>query len=109
MRAWPDRDAFLLDEPGLNREGAEFLARAGAIVIGGDNIALEQLPSVDPDNWVPVHTYLLAEAGVPIMEVVNLEEIAAEELYEFAFVGAPLKLRGATAAPLRPFALPLRS
>jgi kynurenine formamidase len=108
MRAWPDRDAFLLDEPGLNREGAEFLAKAGAIVIGGDNIALEQLPSVDPDNWVPVHTYLLAEAGVPIMEVVNLEEIAAEELYEFAFVGAPLKIRGATAAPLRPLALPLR-
>jgi kynurenine formamidase len=109
MRKWPDRDAFLLDEPGLNREGAEFLAKAGAIVIGGDNIALEQLPSVDPENWVPVHTYLLAEAGVPIMEVVNLEEIAAEELYEFAFVGAPLKIRGATAAPLRPFALPLRT
>jgi kynurenine formamidase len=109
MQAWPEPDAFLNDEPGLNREGAEFLAKSGAIVIGGDNIALEQLPSIDPDNWVPVHTYLLAEAGVPIMEVVNLEEIAEEELYEFAFVGAPLRIRGATAAPLRPFALPLRS
>jgi kynurenine formamidase len=56
-----------------------------------------------------VHTYLLAEAGVPIMEVVNLEELASEQCYEFCFIGAALKLRGATAGPIRPLALPLRS
>jgi hypothetical protein len=26
-----------------------------------------------------VHTYLLAEAGIPIMEIVNLEELAGEK------------------------------
>ncbi len=108
MRVWPNGDAYQMDEPGLTREGAEYLAKLGAIIIGGDNSALEQFPSVDPENWQPVHTYLLAEAGVPIMEIVDLEGLAADELYEFAFIGACLKLRGATGSPMRPLALPLK-
>jgi len=76
--------------------------------IGADNIGLERHPSGDPESWQPVHTYLLAEAGIPIMELVNLEELAAEGVHEFAFVGACLKIRGATGSPIRPIALPLR-
>jgi kynurenine formamidase len=108
MTVWPDPEKYVLNEPGLNREGAEFLAKAGAMVIGADNVALEQAPAADPENWQVVHTYLFAEAGVPIMEVLNLEELAAAELYEFAFIGMPMPIRGATGAPMRPIALPLR-
>jgi kynurenine formamidase len=108
MRLWPDPEAYIPDEPGLDREGAEYLAKAGAILIGGDNIALEVRPSGDPDNFHVVHTYLLAEAGIPILELVNLEELAAEKVTEFAFVGAGLKIRGGTGAPMRPLAMPLR-
>jgi kynurenine formamidase len=95
------------NEPGLNREGAEFLARSGAVLVGGDNIGLEQFPSAEPDNWQVVHTFLLAEAGIPIMEVVDLDALAGERIFEFAFIGACLRLRGATAAPMRPLAMPL--
>ena len=105
---WPDPAAYLPREPGLDRAGAAWLAKQGAAMIGADNIALDHLPSADPDNWLPVHTYLLAEAGVPIMEVVNLEELAAEECYVFCLVTASLKLTGATAGPVRPLAFPLR-
>jgi kynurenine formamidase len=108
MTVWPDADAFIDDEPGLDLRGAEFLARSGAVAIGADNVGLERHPSGDPENWQPVHTYLLAEAGVPILELVYLEELAAAAVYEFAFVGACLKLRGATGSPIRPIALPLR-
>lgn len=108
MTLWPDGEAYIPDEPGLDRSGAEFLAQAGAIMIGADNVGLEQIPSADFDNWQVVHTYLLAEAGVPIMEIVNLQELAAEHLYEFAFLGACLRIRGATGSPIRPVALPLR-
>jgi kynurenine formamidase len=107
MQRWPE-PAFVDNEPGLNREGAAFLAEAGAMVIGSDNQALEQMPSADPENWQVVHTYLLAEAGVPIIEVANLEELAAEKLYEFVFVGACIRVRGATAAPMRPLVFPIR-
>jgi hypothetical protein len=41
------------------------------------------------------------------MEVVDLEGISEEELYEFCYIGAALKLRGATAGPIRPLALPI--
>lgn len=109
MKVWPDPEKYVLNEPGLNREGAEYLAKSGAIVIGADNVALEQAPSDDPENWQVVHTYLFAEAGVPIMEVVNLEELAGDEVYEYAFIGASMPIRGATGAPMRPIALPLRS
>ena len=42
-------------------------------------------------------------------EVIDLREVCAEKQYEFAFLGFPLKLRGATGSPLRPIAVPLRS
>lgn len=108
MRLWPDRATYLPNPPGLNREGAEFLAKAGAIMIGADNHSLEQGPSADPENWQVVHTYLLAEAGVPILEIANLEDLAADRVYEFVFMGACIRLRGATGAPMRPIAMPLR-
>ncbi|CAM5762122.1 hypothetical protein LMIY3S_00367 [Labrys miyagiensis] len=106
MTIWPDM-AFVRNTPGLNREGAEFLAKNGAIMIGADNLTLEQTPSAEPLNFFPVHTYLLAEAGIPILEMAYLEELAAEGVHEFAFFGACIKLRGATGAPMRPVAMPL--
>jgi kynurenine formamidase len=108
MRLWPDRTAYLPNPPGINREGAEFLAKVGAVIIGADNHCLEQAPSADPENWQVVHTYLLAEAGVPILEIANLEELAQDKVFEFAFFGACIRLRGATGAPMRPVAIPLR-
>jgi kynurenine formamidase len=106
MNLWPD-NAFVMDTPGLNREGAAFLAKNGAITIGADNLTLEQTPAADPINFFPVHTYLLAEAGVPIIEIMQLDELAADKVREFAFFGACIKLRGATGSPMRPVAMPL--
>ena len=109
MTVWPDSSRYLYNEPGINREGAEFLCKAGASVIGADNLGVEQIPGVPREEWPPVHTYLLAEAGVPMIEVLDLEALSAEKIYEFAFVAACLKIRGATGSPIRPLALPLRS
>ncbi|MGI8827655.1 MAG: cyclase family protein [Chloroflexota bacterium] len=108
MTMWPTPE-YVTNEPGINREGAKFLAEAGAMVIGSDNLGVEQMPAADPENWEVVHTYLFSEAGVPILEVANLEELAVERVYEFAFVGACLRIRGATGSPIRPIAIPLRT
>jgi kynurenine formamidase len=108
MLHWLDTPKFVSAIPGLTREGAEFLCKSGAIMIGADNLTLEQIPSTEPGNYLPVHCYMLAEAGVTIMEMAQLEELAAEKLYEFAFFGACLKLRGATGSPMRPVAMRLR-
>ena len=108
MTRWPDPATFMPNPAGLNREGATFLCEGGAITVGTDTASFEQMPSAEDGNWLPVHSYMLAEAGVPIMEMVQLDELAAEKLYEFAFFGACIKLRGATGAPMRPVAMPLR-
>ena len=54
---------------------------------------------------LPVHRILLVEAGIHIMEVMNLTELAAAGVGEFLFVAAPLKLVGATGSPTRPLAI----
>jgi len=110
MRAWPADQGYVADQPGLALAAARWLAEDNQVLaIGGDNLSLEHFPVADGSpTWVPVHTYLLAQAGVPIIEVVQLEELARDRVYEFAFVAAALKLRGASAAPFRPLALPLR-
>lgn len=109
MTKFHDAKAYLADPPGLSLAGAKWLVeKHGAMVIGADNLSLEGFPVVEKNNWIPVHSYLLAEAGVPIMEVVYLEEIARDRVYEFAFVGASLKLRGASGSPMRPLAFPVR-
>jgi kynurenine formamidase len=106
MRRWPDVAGYLAPAPGLNLEGAAYLAEAGAVVIGADNVALEVIPPQTPDHWSPVHTYLLAECGIAILELAWLEELAEARLYEFALVAACLRIRGATGAPIRPLAMP---
>jgi kynurenine formamidase len=41
------------------------------------------------------------------MELVELEGLSKDKVYEFAFIGGSLKLRGADAAPMRPIAIPI--
>lgn len=57
---------------------------------------------------IPVHTYLQAERGVSLLEAVWLEDLARDQVYEFLFIAAPLKLRGATASPIRPLAIAIQ-
>ena len=79
------------------------------MVVGADNLSFEVFPSELETDYVPVHTYLLAEQGTPILELVYLEELSRDQVFECAFIGGSLKLRGADAAPIRPIAIPLRN
>jgi kynurenine formamidase len=108
MQYWPDGDKVLGNPPGMSLEGARWITDQGIIAIGADQECVEVGPSEHDDNWLPGHCHFLAEAGVPMMELLDLEEIARDELYEFCFIGTPIRLRGATGTPLRPLALPLR-
>jgi kynurenine formamidase len=87
--------------PGPGLAGARWLSARKVFAAGSDTVAFEK----SPDPSMPVHVHLLVESGIHIMECLNLEQLAADRVYEFAFVAAPLKFRGATGAPLRPLAL----
>lgn len=108
MQDYETAAQYMANPPGLGIEAARFLVEeSGAMIVGADNLSLEAFPSEVPGNYVPLHTYMLAQHGVPIMELVNLEALARDGIHEFAFIGGSLKLRGADAAPMRPVALPV--
>jgi kynurenine formamidase len=52
---------------------------------------------------------MLVELGIYIIEVLDLDRLAAESCHEFTFVLSPLKIVGATGSPARPLALVPRS
>lgn len=106
MKLYDKADDYMTNPPGMSIEAARFLIEeGGAMTIGADNLSFETFPPEVEGNYVPVHTYLLAQQGAHILELVNLESLAADRVYEFAFIGASLKLRGADAAPMRPIAI----
>lgn len=110
MTLWPDVNKYrLLDQAGLSLEAAQWLVESQkAMLLGADNFGVENFPSKDPVNFVPVHTYLQAEQGVSLLEAMWLEDLAKDAVYEFLFIATPLKMKGATASPIRPIAIPLR-
>src|SRR5215472_10861650 len=87
--------------PGPGIAGARWLSARGIFAAGADTVAFEK----SPDPAMPVHVHLLVDSGIHIIECLNLEKLAAEQVWEFVFVAAPLKIRGATGAPIRPLAL----
>ncbi len=109
MQIYEDAEAYMVNSPGIGLEAARFLVEEkGAMLIGLDNLSFEASPSEFEDNYRPLHTYLLAQQGTPILELVYLEELSTDGVYEFAFIGGSLKFRGSDAAPIRPIAIPLR-
>ncbi|MGI9332975.1 MAG: cyclase family protein [Gammaproteobacteria bacterium] len=110
MTLWPDNTKYrLMNQAGLSLEAAHWLVDTQQVMLlGADNFGIESFPSNDSENFVPLHTYLFAERGVSVIEVMWLEDLAKDRVYEFAFFAAPLKLKGATAAPIRPVAFPIQ-
>jgi kynurenine formamidase len=87
--------------PGPGLEAARWLSARGIFAAGSDTVAFERSPAAA----MPVHVHLLVESGIHIIECLNLEELAANGVTEFLFVAVPMKLRGATGAPVRPLAI----
>ena len=104
---WSKPDEYL-HAAGVSAAGSRWLIEREVAAVGADNIAFDLMSGVpDPELKVtlPGHVLLLVRAGIPIIENLNLEELAAAKVYEFLFVCLPLKMRGATGSPVRPIAI----
>jgi kynurenine formamidase len=107
-RRFAEGAAFLGEDegvPGVSEAGAEWLAGQHPAVVGADSIAFEMLRPGAGHASLPAHRVLLVEAGIPIVETLDLEGIAAAGHHEFLFVLSHLNLVGATGAPVRPLAI----
>jgi kynurenine formamidase len=103
---WNDEETYL-GAAGVARSGSLWAAEHGVVAVGADNMTWDVPDERDPESGATLfgHVHLLTKKGIYIIENVNLEELARDRLYEFAFVGIPLKFNGATGSPLRPLAL----
>jgi kynurenine formamidase len=100
----PNRLISFDTEPGLDEEGALWLAEAGVALVGADNFAIEALP-FPPGKVFPVHQRLLRDHGIPLLEGVVLKPLAEAGATAFLFMAAALPLTGATGSPLTPVAV----
>ncbi|MEZ4945927.1 MAG: cyclase family protein [Cyclobacteriaceae bacterium] len=107
-RFYEHANQYLDNYPGISLDAAKWLAEEQEIMLlGADNLSFEAFPPERKDNWVPVHTYLLAERGMMFIEQLYLEDLSKDHVYEFALITASLKFKGASGAPMRPIALPI--
>ncbi len=109
MGLWPDAEKMAAHKTaGPDVTAARWLLDRGVVATGTDTETYEVQPAPDlgsPANPQPVHTLLLIEHGVHLMESLDLEELARDRVYEFLFVALPLKIRGATASMVDPLAV----
>jgi kynurenine formamidase len=106
-RNFGDTTAYLGKQtgvPGATPAAARWLADRGVVATGADTTAYEQIPAGAGHAVLPVHRILLVESGIFILEHLNLEALAEAGLHEFAFVLAPLRIKGGTGSPVRPLA-----
>lgn len=104
---WSEPAAFLgqaTGVPGPDAGAAAWLAEHRIRLTGSDTTAYEHVGAPREDA-LPVHRLLLHEHGIHIVEMLDLEDLAAAGCSEFVFVLLPLAIVGGTGSPVRPVAL----
>ena len=109
LRHWPDPVALAAHRgAGPDVTVADWLVECGVYATGSDTETYEVQPAPNvgnPSNPQPVHTRLLIENGIHLMEGLYLEQLGGDEVYEFLFVALPLKIKGATGSMIDPIAV----
>jgi kynurenine formamidase len=100
-----DNDRFMKTNPGLGVNSAEWLARQDPMLVGSDVGPINVTPNPDPQVSNPAHQIMLVVNGIHLLENLKLDELAAKQIYEFAFIVQPLKLQGGTGSTVAPMAV----
>lgn len=105
-RHWDD-EARYLRAAGVGKDATIWVGGLGVYAVGSDNITWDVHGLQDPETKMTnySHVHLIAERGVHLMKNLYLETLAADRRWTFLFVCLPLKIKGATASPVRPVAL----
>jgi kynurenine formamidase len=95
--------------PGLGVAAAHWFASNEIAALATDTWGTEVLPNDTPGVFQPLHLILLANAGMTIGEIFDLDPLATackeEGRYEFFFSAPPLPITGAVGSPINPLAI----
>jgi kynurenine formamidase len=105
-RLWAkDNARYVKSCPGIGVAAATWLAKQDPMLVGSDNWPVEVAPNPDSQLSLPVHQVMLVVNGVHLLENMKLDELAAQRVYEFAFIVQPLKMQGFTGSTVAPIAI----
>ena len=103
-----DKSTFWNGAPGLGASTVEWLHRHEVAAVAMDTAAVEVQPA-EHGEGLPLHGALLRDLGLTLGELFELDALAADcandGVYEFLFVGQPLRIPGAVGSPLNPLAI----
>ncbi len=99
-----DNQRYERTPAGIGIAAGQWLAQQNPMLIAADNCCVEVRPS-EPGYNLPVHAMMLIQYGIHLVENLKLEQLAAAQAYEFAFIVQPLKLKGATGSTVVPVAI----
>ena len=88
--------------PGIFAEVTRWLIDRRVSLVGADSCCVEVRPRPGPEN---VHRMLFLRDGIPLLENMELRELAGDEVYEFLFLALTERIKGATGSPVRPIAV----
>ena len=100
-----DNAKFNSGEPGIGLDVARWCAGKQLALVGADTWATEAVPNPNPDLVFAVHNELITKNGIYNHENLDFDALIADKIYEFAYVFAPLRIKGATGSPGRPIAI----
>ncbi len=100
-----DNETYNASEPGPGITAIKWLVEKKIVLTAGDNYGTEAIPGEDPNRRGEGHQWLMNRSGVYNLENLDLSALAADQVYEFAFIFAPLRLKGATGSPGNPIAV----
>lgn len=105
-RFWYQPEVYK-NSAGVSKDADVWLINKGVLAVGIDNLTWDPHGVKDEETGITMfgHYLLLVKNGIYILENLYLEGLHQDKCYEFIFVAAPLKFKGATGAPLRPIAL----
>src|SRR5260370_27388930 len=83
-----DKPKDYMQSAGVSSAGSQWLADQKVRAVGADNMAFDTNDSFDKELGftLPAHVLLLVRAGIPIIQTVTLQELAADEVHEFVFI-----------------------
>ncbi len=98
-----NNDNYGTNTPGIGIEAGQWIVEQEPVLVGTDSCCVEFR---SPENRrLDVHSLMLIEKGIYMIENMELEKLANDEVYEFLFIVQPLKLKGATGSSVAPIAI----
>jgi kynurenine formamidase len=96
-------DAYFASQPGVGPDAGVWLYERGMALLGTDTSGTEVIPH--PDLERTTHKVLIVDRGVCLIEILDLDALARDQVYAFLFVCLPLRIVGGTGSWVRPIAV----